>query len=172
MSREETWIIDENGMYQAVCNAFNDRHQLARAYHAMLRCSPFGYDAPVMEDVESGKKKPSVPMPRYIDRLMHWILMVSGCVPVEAEFFPSLSGAGGSLKLSDYYIDRVQCRSERPEDEWRNMMAPWNHREALARWALFENPGFVDRMILEDYGQSRAVMAIHKLKYANERNDK
>lgn len=172
MFREEKRIIDENGIYQAVCNAFNDSHQLARAYHAMLRCSPFGYDAPVMEDVESGKKKPSVPMPRHIDRLMHWILMVSGCVPVEAEFFPSLSGAGGSLKLSDYYIDRVQCRSERPEDEWRNKMAPWNHREALARWALFENPGFVDRMILEDYGQSRAVMAIHKLKYANERNDK
>lgn len=172
MFREEKQIIDENGIYQAVCNAFNDSHQLARAYHAMLRCSPFGYDAPTMEDLESGERGASMPMPKNIDRLMHWLLMVSGCVPVEAEFFPSLNGAGGSLKLHDYYIGRVQCRSERPEDEWRNKMAPWNHKEALARWALFENPGFVDRVILEDYGQSRAVMAIHRLKYANERNDK
>lgn len=172
MFREEKRIIDENSIYQAVCNAFNETHQLARAYHAMLRCSPFGYAAPGLADVASGKKKPEIPTPKNIDHLMHWLLMVSGCVPVEASYCPSVTGEGGALKLNDYYINRVQCRAERPDDEWRNTMSAWNYREALSRWRLFENPGSLDRMILEDYGQSRAVMAIHKLVRGNERNDR
>ena len=171
MFREEKRIIDENGIYQAVCNAFNETHQLARAYHAMLRCSPFGGDAPTQEDMDKGLKQPTIPTPRNIDQLMHWLLMVSGCVPVEAEYCPSGNGEGGALRLNDYYIGRVQCRAERPEDEWRSM-APWNFRETLSRWRLFENPGILDQMILEDYGQSKSVMLMHKMLRGNERNDK
>lgn len=172
MFREEKRIIDGNGIYQAVCNAFNDSHQLARAYHAMLRCSPFGYAAPTLEDIEKYGKVPEQPTPRNIDQLMHWLLMVSGCVPVNAYFSPSLTGEGGGLRLDNYYIDRVQCRSDRPLDEWSKLMAGWNYKEALSRWMLFENPGFQDKLIMEDYGQSSAVAAGHKIFHGKDRNDK
>lgn len=171
MFREEKRIIDENGTYQAVCKAFNESHQLARAYHAMLRCSPYGHAAPTMEDMAKGQK-PETPNPRNIDVLMHWLLMVSGCVPVEGFFSPSIGGEGGGLKLNDYYISRVQCRSERPLDEWGSFTAPWNFKESLSRWTLFENPGSLDKLILEDYGQSRFVMTTHKGLHSRDRNDR
>lgn len=172
MFREEKRIIDANGIYQAVCKAFNDSHQLARAYHAMLRCSPFGYAAPTQEDIDLKGMMPEQPTPRNIDQLMHWLLMVAGCVPVEANFSPSLTGEGGGLRLDNYYIDRVQCRSDRPLDEWSKLMGGWNYKEALSRWRLFENPGFQDKIIMEDYGQSHAVAAGHKIFHGKDRNDK
>lgn len=164
MFRGEKEIIDSNGVYHAVCDRFNTKQELKKAYHAMLRCSPFGDFAPTQKDVKEKGKEPVQLKPRNIDRLMRWLMMVSGSAPVEGRYCPTLHDDGSGLRTTGFYLTETQYRAKGPKDGWDSM-------EALSRMSLFENPGKLDRVIVEDYGQSKWVIRAHQFQYRNAQND-
>lgn len=164
MFRGEQETISGNGIYNAVCKTFANYGDLTKAYHAMLRCSPFGYAAPTDFDIRQHGKEYHLPEPKHIDALMRWLLMVSGCVPVEGLYCPNLTFDGSGLKNRNYYLKDVQYRAKHPEDGW-------DGQEAVARAYLFENMGQIDKMVLEDYGANRWVVRLHQATSANKRND-
>ena len=123
---------------------FNDVGELSKAYHAVLRTSPYGYAAPSEKEVADGTKEAHPPKPINIDRLMRWILSVTGCIPTQATY-RAFEGSGAPYKLrKDFCIERVQLRHEEP----------LSNDEALARCALFENPGAQDRYYVENHNES------------------
>lgn len=119
-------------VYKAARDKFSNYGDLKTAYFSALRCSPFGYEAPSEAEVAQGKE-PHTPQPRNIDQLMKWILSVSGCIPVQGCYDPQ--NGTKYFKLDNYCIRRKQYRPENPT----------NDEEALARCALFVNPGYFDK---------------------------
>lgn len=148
MFRQEHSTIAGNNLYQFACRQFSTTGDLERAYHAMLRCSPFGYDAPAVnmlpQDRAEWGDRVQRPKPHSIDNLMRWLLCVSGCINTEAEYRPNLSSSD-AYRLTNFYIDRTQFRMENP-------MTANDIDESLARCRLFENSGYFDKEFLRRYG--------------------
>ena len=142
--RKEKLQIGKNPLYGFVSDQFNESEHLSKAYHAMLRCSPFGQFAPSREDVEKDSKlKNETPKPQNVDVLMRWLLSVAGCIPTEGEYRRSPADPA-PRRLNDYCISRPQLRSENP-------MREQDIDESLARCVLFENPGYFDEHLLAKY---------------------
>lgn len=141
---KEKLLIDKNPLYGFVSEQFNEMEHLSKAYHAMLRSSPFGYAAPGKAIVS---QNPDInyqpPMPKNIDVLMRWLLSVAGCIPTEGEYRRDAMGPN-ALRLDKFCIGRPQLRSENPVKEQ-------DLNESLARCILFENPGYFDEKILVKY---------------------
>lgn len=141
---KEKRMIEENPLYGFVSDQFNETEHLSKAYHAMLRCSPFGYAAPSRAQKEREPElKSQIPTPKNIDLLMRWLLSVAGCIPAEGEYRRNPMDPSG-LRLNNYCINRPQLRSENPLKEQ-------DLNEALARCSLFENPGYFDERLLAKY---------------------
>lgn len=161
---ERTYMFCEDDMriqavpkYQAVCEEFNNRMELKMAYHAMLRCSPYGYAAPSEEYCKDHGVSPQMPTPYNIDLLMRWLLSVSGCIPVEGSY-ASVPG-DPPYTLRDYCLKRPQIRTEKPNKTGTEL------QESCARCILFRNPGVFDKKILENY-DSRPGLRLAKLEMA------
>ena len=136
---DEKLRIKTNGVYDEVLKSFDKTGRLPKAYHAMMRCSPFGYKAPSENDLKGPDKDSftqQTPVPRNIDRLMTWLLCVSGCIPAEVSY--KLPGNPAPYTQTDYYLSRPQLRDEVPSEGKRV-------EEAMVRCTLFENPGKFDR---------------------------
>lgn len=144
MFHSEKQEIDQHEIYRFAMRNFNDVGELSKAYHAVLRTSPYGYAAPSEMQAADGTKEAHLPKPINIDRLMRWILSVTGCIPTQATY-RAFEGSGAPYKLrKDFCIERVQLRHEEP----------LSNDEALARCALFENPGAQDRYYVENHNES------------------
>ena len=55
--RDEQKAIKANHFYSVACDKFTTQGNLPTAYHAMLRCSPYGYKAPSADEVTGKIKK-------------------------------------------------------------------------------------------------------------------
>ena len=155
--KDEKRHIAKNGLYSFICDQFNEFGQLHKAYHAMMRCSPYGYKAPSLDDLKGLHKDEfhqKKPIPKNIDKLMRWLLSVSGCVPTEAEFRTSPLSPD-AYRLNNYCISRPQLRSQNPIQDYEL-------QESLARCALFENPGKFDKEYVGKY-DSRAQTVVVKV---------
>jgi len=152
--KDEKRRIDGNNLYSFVCNQFNQFGQLKKAYHAMMRCSPFGYMAPSAKDVQEGKAQAHLPTPKNIDILMNWLLSVTGCIPTEASF--AISPADVPYVLDKFCISRPQLRSQNPG----NGRDIGDVEEAMARCALFENPGYFDGKLVAGYNNHWVLKAV------------
>lgn len=152
-------------VYRAAKDKFMNYGALRTAFFSVLRCSPFGYEAPAESDIEAGKELPyNSPQPKNIDLLMQWILGVSGCIPVKGTYDPE-DGVSEKFELKNYYIQRNQCCADDPEDEL----------EALARCSLFVNCGRIDKQLVETHPKgywaerlmNRVMRKILPKKYSN-----
>lgn len=153
MLNDEKRRIAGNKLYNFVCEQFNEDIQLNKAYHAMMRCSPYGYPA-ITEaalDEHPDYDRSLRPTPKNIDRLMRWLLSVSGCIPTEAEYLRI--NAVTPVRLNSYCISRPQLRSQNP-------MESALLQEAMARCALFENPGKFDRSVVGTYDTAAAKIVV------------
>ena len=170
--KEEKQHIAGNNLYRFVCDQFNEFGQLRKAYHAMMRCSPYGYKAPSENDLKHGTAEVHPPMPKNIDQLMYWLLCVAGCIPTEATF--AISPTDVPYRLDKFCISRPQLRNENPGLENSKKYAPINDvEEAMARCALFENPGKFDKDFVANHGDKwRLVWSRTKAKASPDSNDK
>lgn len=144
MLGEEKQRIAANKVYDFVCKQFNEFGQLQKGYHAMMRCSPFGYMAPSEDNWKKGiGEAPHAPAPRNIDQLMRWLLSVAGCIPTEASYAVTLTSV--PFTLHNFCISRPQLRSQNP-------LESCDVEESMARCALFENPGTFDKEFVGKHG--------------------
>lgn len=156
LNEERRKILSVKGLYRTVYNNFRDTGGLSSGYHAMLRCSPYGYPAPTRDDEKKLNHVPvSLPKPKNVDSLMRWLLSVSGCIPTEGEYRGAPDSA--PVILNDFCISRLQIRNEAPASAQRL-------EEALARCALFANPGKYDEEIVgNSYSRSAMIMTNWKI---------
>ena len=173
MFDEERLLIDRNQVYNKVGELMKEFACLISAYHARLRCSPYGYAARKAADY---KEKPELlfdegekqnhPKPKNIDKLMRWLLAVSGCIPVEGEFRPSPDPAVKTVYAPHpSFIAHTQYRAISPRGAGKD----GDVQEALARCYLFENPGKFDQQFLLYYSQ-RAILTTQRFKAKFQRN--
>lgn len=147
---ERSYLLDDERLavsadkYSGILLTFNSYANLKRAYNAILRCSPFGFNAEkkakmaerTEEDKEAYKQQHR---PRNVEKLLHWLLCVTGCIPVEARIYSSGNDLNPAICTS--ILHRAQYRSENPE----------SREEAAARCALFSNPGSLDGEMRANY---------------------
>ena len=155
--KTEKQQIAGNKMYRYVSDRFSEYGQLDKAYHAMMRCSPFGYNAPDAEVVQKAKESGTTasvhsPAPKNIDYLMRWLLSVTGCIPTEASF--SRGATDIPYKLQNFCITRPQLRSQNPGVTGK----VGDVEESMARCALFENPGYFDREYVAKHDKGKFVL--------------
>ena len=145
----------ENNIFTPLLNTFEKSASLKEAFYSTMRCSPFGFRAD--KAGESKEENKQTPKPQNIDKLMRWILYVTGCVPLEV----NVDG------IKNYYLSPPECRNLLPEEKyaldthksfpnehdlkslvihWANLVKSlfsdeWKVYAAIARarWMLFEN---------------------------------
>lgn len=134
----EREFIQANKVYNSILETISQYEKLRRAYHAMLRCSPFGYAAPSWEEVKKANKPHHQPTTKNVEDAVKWLLKLVGVIPAPGY----LETDDGFLTKENYRIVRVQYRSDKPK-EGEEL------EEALSRCTLFENPGLFDEQVLE-----------------------
>ena len=134
----EREFIQSNQVYNSILETLSKYDDLRRSYHAMLRCSPFGYAAPNREDIQKYNSPYHTPTPKNVDDAVKWILKLAGILPAPGV----LPTDEGSLTRENYRLSRVQYRSDKPK-EGEEL------EESLSRCTLFENPGLFDEQVLE-----------------------
>jgi hypothetical protein len=87
--------------------------------------------------------------------MMQWLLKVTGCIPVEAEYRANVDPTDRKVfRPHPLFVERTQYRT----------LAPWGKGlcggagEALARCHLFENPGKLDKRYLRSYANPLALL--------------
>lgn len=151
----EREFINMEKLYKEVGDMVQDYENLQNAYMARLRMSPFGRDDVEKENVyledNSVNKNPDgslkYPKPRQVDKLMHWLMVITGCVPVPAEFVPNAMDTAHVRKLNDVYVRRPQYRCWNPQGKTFKDRVD----EAQYRAYLFENYSAVDEGYLINY---------------------
>lgn len=162
MLKSEKQQIAANQVYNFFCTTFGEYGQLNKAYHAMMRCSPFGYNAPTKDLIDESIKKGQevtyhAPTPKNIDYLMRWLLSVTGCIPTEASFSRGVKDV--PYRLQNFCITRPQLRSQNPgvaADKGHTFVG--DVEESMARCALFENPGRFDREYVAKHDMGKFVL--------------
>lgn len=140
--QKERREIEKNEIYSRAGSRFKDYDNLQNVYMARLRCSPFGFAPEVRTDGTT-----STPRPIHVDDLMRWILSVACCIDTEATFYPDLSDHQMKKKIPGNFLERPQYRAQKPAGNGKD----GDLKEALARCYLFENPGEVDKSLVEVY---------------------
>lgn len=166
--QDERSAINKNAVFGFACEQFGKTGNLGTAYNAVLRASPYGYPAPAENEVVIEEKNGKViscypkeegkplhpPTPKNIDKLMRWLLMVSGCIPTEGVYTKEIGAAVGGYQLRDYVLTRPQLRTQKP------LYPGENPDEALARCALFANPTDTDKEYLRSYADKPRRLAL------------
>lgn len=150
----EREFIDRNPVYKDVGDRIRVYENLKHAYLARLRTSPYGFPAPekprYLED-NSLNKNPdgsiNYPRPKQVDKLMHWLMIVTGCVSAPAVFCPSALEQDRVYRLENTYVCGAQYRVRDPHG------ATFRDRvnEAMCRAYLFENYSDADKAYIENY---------------------
>lgn len=162
----ERQLIDANPVYQRVGQQIGQYGALNHAYHARLRVSPYGFAAPnelkIAEDPSLNLDNTGSicrPKPKHVDELMNWLLETTGCIPVDAKFYPDPSDNDRYCEQPGNFSQKTQYRTIPPSGDSKD----GDIREALLRCHLFENPSSTDISILENYDQ-RAVLLGERIK--------
>ena len=103
---------------------------------------------------------------------MRWVLSVSGCIPTEASY--ALNPAAVPFKLHDFCISRPQLRNQNPGcDNDKRYGNIDDIQEAMARCALFENPGRFDKELVGKHDQKWSLPLVRvQSKTQRDTNDK
>lgn len=156
----------KNFAYEGVRKAMSKKGFLEQAYQSHLRIAPFGHPAPSAADIDLAKqegresevtnRRPDgsiiYPRPRNIQKLMYWILAVSGCIPVDSKYEPKPHAPEPECYMPKGYVfSRIQFRSDVPNKRDGDL------QEAAARCYLFENPGTVDRDYVQNFNNWAAL---------------
>ena len=136
----EREFIQSNRVYNYILETLSESRELCSSYHAMMRCSPFGYAAPNRLDIQKDNLPYHAPSPKNVDEAIKWILKLVGILPAPGELITDEGPL--TCKDKDYRLTRAQYRSENPKEG--EELA-----EALSRCTLFENPGRFDEQVLE-----------------------
>jgi hypothetical protein len=162
--KDERCVIQSKGddnIFTPLLNTFEKSASLKEAFYSTMRCSPFGFRAD--KAGESKEENKQTPKPQNIDKLMRWILYVTGCVPLEV----NVDG------IKKYYLTPPECRNLLPEEkfaldnhrplpderDWKSPILHWTNLVkslfsdewkayaaiARARWMLFENFNSLER---------------------------
>lgn len=150
----EREFIDRNAVYKDVGDKIRVYENLQYAYIARLRTSPYGFAAPTkpvyLED-KSVNKDPDgsikYPRPQHVDKLMQWLMIITGCVPAPAVFMPSALDDHRIYRLENTYVHGAQYRIWNPKGQTYKERV----EEAMCRAYLFENYSDVDRGYIENY---------------------
>lgn len=162
----ERQLIDADPVYQRVGQQIGQYGALNNAYHARLRVSPYGFAAPnelkIAENPslnldEAGNIRH--PKPKHVAELMNWLLEATGCIPVDAKYYPDPSDEDRCCEAPGNFSEKAQYRVLPPSGKGKD----GDIREALLRCYLFENPNSTDISILESYDQ-RAVLLGERIK--------
>lgn len=146
---DERRYIEANEICRVVGERMSEYDNLKSVYHARLRCSPYGFDAPKESQVNDSTPT-RYPEPKNIAQLMRWILSVSGCAATDAAYRQSPDEADREIfEIPANFVKRPQYRHECPAGNGQD----GDVAEALARCYLFENPGNFDRKLLQNYDQ-------------------
>jgi hypothetical protein len=140
---------------------FRTTGKMDSAYQAALRSACLADRPPTYRTARYCPEKMALlhpPVVKNLDRLMRWILMVSGCIPATGEY--RFDVEEDTYKLSTF-IDRPQYRTENPLhttvlDTFENMC-----QEAMARCVLFTNPGCYDVDFVWHYKEPLNVLQRH-----------
>lgn len=150
----EREYIDQNPVYKSVGEMVQVYENLKNAYVARLRTSPYGFKAPdkptYLEDKSRNKNADGsirYPEPKHVAELMHWLMVITGCVPVPAEFVPNPMDTERVRRLNDVYVRRPQYRCWNPQGKTYKDRVD----EAQYRAYLFENYSAVDEGYLINY---------------------
>ena len=151
----EREFIDRNPVYREVGEMVQEYENLKNAYVARLRTSPYGFEAPtkpVYLENKSVNKNPdgtiNYPRPKHVAELMNWLMIITGCVPVPAEFVPNPVEPHIVRRLDDtVYVRRPQYRCWEPQGETYKDKVD----EAQYRAYLFENYSAADEGYLTNY---------------------
>ena len=151
----EREFIDRNPVYREVGEMVQEYENLKKAYVARLRTSPYGFEAPtkpVYLENKSVNKNPDgtirYPSPKHVAELMNWLMIITGCVPVPAEFVPNPVEPHIVRRLDDtVYVRRPQYRCWEPQGETYKDKVD----EAQYRAYLFENYSAADEGYLTNY---------------------
>lgn len=145
----------QDNMFTPLLNTFKNSASLKEAFYSTMRCSPFGFRANKADEQKEGDEQ--TPNPQNIEKLMRWILYVTGCVPLEVnipgikKYYINPPEFRNLLPEEKYALDnqRTQSNDSAQEfwilhqlnlakslfgDEWKAYAAI-----AKARWMLFEN---------------------------------
>jgi len=190
MYDKERRKIDGHQSYRYLGERLAKYDMVANAYQARLRCSPFGFAAPNEKDVVENPDKYEytivknektgveekvynlpAPQPKHIDMLMRWLLMVSGCVPIPAEYRPYADPTSIQVYqyMNKYILSHTQYRMLNPGATASVSDKDADLHEALARCYLFENPGKFDSSMLSNY-DNWAMLLIDRMNAKRKRN--
>lgn len=190
MYDKERRKIDGHQSYRYLGERLSKYDMVSNAYQARLRCSPFGFAAPNEKDVadnpdayeykivkneKTGAEEKvynlPAPKPKHIDMLMRWLLMVSGCVPVPAEYRPYADPSSTQVYqyMDKYILGHTQYRMLNPGSNASPTDKDADLHEALARCYLFENPGKFDSSMLSNY-DNWAMLLIDRMNAKRKRN--
>jgi hypothetical protein len=141
-------------MYKEVGNMVQEYENLKNAYMARLRMSPFGMrvarEDRYLEDNSLNKNSDGsirYPRPKQVDKLMNWLMVITGCVPAPAEFVPNPLESDHVRKLNDVYVRRPQYRCWKPQGKSFTDRV----NEAQYRAYLFENYSVMDEGYLTNH---------------------
>lgn len=159
--KDEKAVLDSDPVYRVVKDRLYDQMG-ENTYVAAMRCSAMGFiapgawsdrDDPALQPDEKGRIRRT--RPKNIDLMMQWLLKVTGCIPVEAEYRANVDPTDRKVfRPHPLFVERTQYRT----------LAPWGKGlcggagEALARCHLFENPGKLDKRYLRSYANPLALL--------------
>lgn len=156
---KERQAINEEKSFQKLIKLLSEHSSMKESYCAQLRCSPYGFqseskdDRMYLKDTETIQKTALRPAPQNVDKLVEWILYVTGTVPVDLS----------SISLGTSYVIPPENRDLMPyakylHDGGREVVLTWNIwkwakerpymnvvRVAALRCRLFDNPRPMDR---------------------------
>lgn len=158
---EERRIIDNIEVYRKVGEQFNAFAGLTNAYYARLRVSPYGFAAPnelITPEGQETEKEDCFPEPKHVAELMRWLLEATGCVPVDAHYYPDPASMDRVCEYENNFSEKTQYRTLSPAGKGKN----GDIREALIRCHLFENPNPIDIERLSMFDQ-KAVLTMQRL---------
>lgn len=140
---QERGNMEKNPYYKKMIQLLANAGTIQSGFRAELRCSAFGFlpgQGQLLTDGSTRQPETKQVRPVNVDRLLRWILSVTGCIPVHS-----------GLKVRGY-MDRRQFRMENPEFD--SNLVPV---EAVLRCTLFSNPGVHDTYLVENLGNKLAV---------------
>lgn len=145
---QERGQMEKSPYYKKMIQVFSNSGTINAGFRAEMRCSAFGRlpeSGNLLTDGTPVWSQPAAVKPVNIDRLMRWVLMVTGCVAIHTPL--NVRGR----------ISRKQFRMENPLFE--NNVVPV---EAALRCSLFSNPGVHDVYLVESL-ENKIALASRKM---------
>lgn len=173
---KERQAIQEEKSFQKLIKLLSEHSSMKESYCAQLRCSPYGFqseskdDRRYLQDTETIHKTELRPAPQNVDKLVEWILYVTGTIPVDLSY----------ISLGSAYVKPPENRHLLPYDKYlldggREIVLDWRFwkwakerpymnvvRVAALRCRLFDNARPMDRDLVRFHDDPTQMRTIWK----------